>query len=521
MFFKNVIQVGSVTLVSRILGLIRDTMIALFLGASSSSDAFVIAFKLPNTFRRLFAEGSLNPVFVPIYSELLYKRPREAQIFASEIFTILTVLLIVLIAVVEIFMPQFTMLFAPGFKTAYPKQFDLAVNLTRITLSYLLFMSLSALYAAMLNSLKKFALAAALPFILNISIIGFLLLSKVNDLGLGSAYFGCFGIAFAGFVQFLIISLRVKQLGLWPRFCWITRLHQGTKDFFRRVLPTIISAGTYQINIFIDLTIASWLAGGSITYLYYADRLSQLPLAMIGIAMSTVIVPYISNGESTIKEARAIKTNAILYSMLLGSACAAAFLVLGQQIVIMLFNYGKFDLYSASQTYKVLCFYAIGLMPNVVIKIVVAIFYAKKETRIPFYVNLGTLVLNTILCIILSRRIGVCGIALATCISSIVSVVVLLMILFKKRYLTVSTTFWLELMKGLAVTAFVFGLYEVLIVLHLWDVSIRNHLRLTIYTLSMCVALAGAWFLGLKLVKSALYEEIFLGLFRNASKRRG
>lgn len=508
MFFKNVLRVGSITLGSRVLGLIRDTLMAVFMGASALSDAFLIAFKLPNTFRRLFAEGSLNSVFVPIYASLCYNDRAEARRFANEIFTRLLLIIILVIVLMEIFMPQVMVVLAPGFKKIHPVQYLHAITLTRITLAYLLFMSLASLYAAILNSFKKFAVVAALPIVLNICIISALLIHYYITTRYDAAYYACVGIALAGFLQFFILFLYLHKLKLLPKFRLFPKLTVHGKSFFKNVLPAVVSAGTYQLNIFVDLTVASWLSTGSITCLYYADRLTQLPLAMIGIAMSTVLVPYISSRMQDKQEVASIKRNSILYSTLLSIAAAALFLVMGKEILTMLFNYGRFSMEGVVKTYGVLCFYAVAIIPNVLLKIIVSIFYAERDVKLPFYTNLLVLVINIVLCVLLPRYMGAKGIACATCISCSIGVIIMFNILVKRRYLIVLPSFLNELFKGMMAICIVFLLIYVAKYLIFNYVDATNRITFIVITLSTCVVSAFLCLFALKVVKSSLYSEL-------------
>lgn len=519
MFIKSILKVSFFTFISRILGLIRDTTTAVFLGASAYSDAFIIAFKLPNVFRRLFAEGSLNSVFIPIFSNLINTEKEEARKFSNEIFTILFISLFIIIGIMEIIMPSVLVLFAPGFKTYHKEEYDLAVTLTRITMPYLLFISLASVYASILNGFKKFSMVALMPSILNSSIIGCFLFSSIYNFGLDNSYFGCLGIILGGLCQFITMFLCAYRLNWKLVFVKLNKMSEATKSFFKRVLPVVITAGIYQINIFIDLTIASWLGGGSITYLYYGDRLNQLPLAIIGIAISTVIIPFIVGNKSKHQDTSKLKANAILYAIVLSLPAVFAFLVLGKEIVTVLFQYGKFNATSASYTYYVLCCYSLGLIPNILIKIIVAIFYAESDGKTPFYVNVGILIFNTLLAIALAIYFGVIGIALATSISSSLSVIILGTLLSKKKLITIGKAFVKETLVAFAATCFIFG------ILFLIKDSIINFFKLyfgyTGFIISfflLMIFTAMFWIITLKLVKSESYSNMTSLLKKKVSK---
>lgn len=507
MFIKSILKVSLFTLISRILGLIRDTTTAVFLGTSAYSDAFIIAFKLPNVFRRLFAEGSLNSVFIPIFSNLIStEKEQDARKFSNEIFTILFISLFVVIVVMEIFMPSLLVIFAPGFKTYHKEEYDLAVTLTRITMPYLFFISLASVYASILNGFKKFAMVALMPFILNINIILCFCCSSIYNFGLDNTFFGCFGITLGGVCQFILMFFCAYKLNWKLVFVKLNKISEATRSFFKRVLPVVITAGIYQINIFIDLTIASWLGGGTITYLYYGDRLNQLPLAIIGIAISTVIIPFIVGNNSKQQDNSKLKANAILYAIILGMPAVFAFLILGKEIITLLFQYGKFNAISAKYTYYVLCCYALGLIPNILIKIIVAIFYAESDGKTPFYVNLGILIFNTILAIIFAIYLGVVGIALATSISSLLSVIILGRVLSKKKLIQIHKDFIKEVLLAFVATVVVFGIIWLIKspIINLFKLYF-GYAGFIVSLFLLMAATAIAWVTGLKLVKSDFY----------------
>ena len=280
---------GFYTIISRLLGYLRDVLIAIFLGTSFIADAFFVAFRIPNTFRRLFAEGTFNAAFVPSYSSELVKSKTKSNNFANEIFNLLFVGLLFLVLIIEIFMPAFVGLIAPGFVDENEK-IELAIDLTRITFPFLLFVSLSSFFAAILNSHNKFAAASAAPIILNLILIGILFFGKyLND---NLAYYLSYGVSIAGLLQLIFLYKFVKKyysIKLNFRF----NLNKKVKVFFKKLLPSIFSSGVTQINILVGTIIASFQAG-AVSYLYYADRIYQINLAIAGIAIGVVILPQLS-----------------------------------------------------------------------------------------------------------------------------------------------------------------------------------------------------------------------------------
>ena len=277
------------TLISRILGYVRDILIAIFLGTSIYADAFFVAFRLPNTFRRLFAEGTFNAAFIPSYAAVKIESKSKGKKFADDVLSSILLILLFIVTIVEIFTPYLIYIIAPGF-TENQAKFDLAVELTRITFPFLLFVSLSSFFAGILNSNNKFAAAAAAPIILNIILISSLIISHYLKLDFSKQL--SYGVTLAGLIQLLfLIYVTLKYYK--PDLVLNLKLSSKVKFFFRKLLPSILSSGVTQINILIGTIIASFQSG-AVSYLYYADRVYQINLAIAGIAVGTVSLPVLS-----------------------------------------------------------------------------------------------------------------------------------------------------------------------------------------------------------------------------------
>ena len=280
---------GFYTIISRLLGYLRDVLIAIFLGTSFLADAFFVAFRIPNTFRRLFAEGTFNAAFVPSYTSELVKNKSKSKIFANEIFNLLFLGLFFLVLVIEIFMPTFVGLIAPGF-VKNTEKIELAINLTRITFPFLMFVSLSSFFSAILNSHNKFAVASAAPIILNLILIGILFFGNyLND---ELIYYLSYGVSIAGLLQLIFLYKFVKKFYV-IKFNFKFKINNKVKFFFKKLLPSIFASGVTQINILVGTIIASFHAS-AVSYLYYADRIYQINLAIAGIAIGVVILPQLS-----------------------------------------------------------------------------------------------------------------------------------------------------------------------------------------------------------------------------------
>ena len=280
---------GFFTLISRILGYLRDILIAIFLGTGALADAFFVAFRIPNTFRRLFSEGTFNAAFVPSYSSEIIKGTKQSNDFANSIFNLLFLGLLFLVLLVQIFMPGFVSIIAPGFVGDFEK-INIAINLTRITFPFLFFISIASFFAAILNSHNKFAAASAAPIILNIVLIIILFLS--NFLGDELVYYLSYGVSFAGILQLLFLFKYVSKFYS-LKFNFRIRINKKVKIFFKKLLPSIFSSGVTQVNILVGTIIASFQAG-AVSYLYYADRVYQINLAVAGIAIGVVVLPQLS-----------------------------------------------------------------------------------------------------------------------------------------------------------------------------------------------------------------------------------
>ena len=416
------------TIISRLLGYIRDILIAVFLGAGPVADAFFVAFRIPNTFRRLFSEGTFNAAFVPSYSSLSIKKKSEN--FANSIFSLLILGLFSLVLVVEIFMPIFVFLIAPGFEGDYEKM-ELAITLTRITFPFLLFVSLASFFSAILNSHNKFAVSSAAPIILNVLLIGVLIFGKIlND---QLVYFLSYAVTISGIIQFIFLYFFVKKYYL-PNFKFSINIDNKIKLFFKKLLPSIFSSGVTQINILIGTIIASFQAS-AVSYLYYADRIYQINLAIAGIAIGTVVLPQLSKHVKNKKKEKIdlIQNKALELSLFLSIPAAIALLIASEEIISSLFGYGSFDKESVKNSAKALFYFGLGLPAFSLIKVFSTFFFARHNTETPFYISLISVLLNVLISVNLFKEVGFLIIPIATTISSWFNAIVLLILLKKKK----------------------------------------------------------------------------------------
>ena len=430
---RSIATVGGFTLISRILGFLRDILIAAVLGAGAGADAFFVAFKLPNLFRRLFAEGAFSMAFVPMFAgQAEEKGISEAQKFAEAVFSVMFWFLLVFTIVVELAMPWIMVVFAPGFIDE-PGKFDLAVALTRITFPYLLFISLVSLMAGVLNSMGRFAAAAATPILLNLCLIGAILgLANYTET---PSHALAWGVAGAGAVQFIWLFMACGREGVWlrpPR----PRLSENVKTLIRRMLPVALGAGVYQISLVIDTVIASLLPTGSIAYLFYADRVNQLPLGVVGVAVGTALLPLLSRQVRAGDDGAALhsQNRALEFSFLLTLPAAAALMVIAGPVIRVLFERGAFGAPETAATAAALAVYAIGLPAYVAVKALAPGFFAREDMATPVKISVACLMVNLVLNIILMGPFKHVGIAMATAVSSWLNAGLLAYVLHKRGY---------------------------------------------------------------------------------------
>ncbi len=439
------------TLISRLTGYLRDILIAIFLGAGPIADAFFVAFRLPNTFRRLFSEGTFNAAFVPSYSSELNKSKKSAKLFANNIFNILFLSLLAIVFIIEIFMPLFVALIAPGF-TEDSEKLEIAINLTRITFPFLLFVSLSSFFSAILNSHNKFAAASATPIVLNIILILVLLFGKYLSDQL--VYYLSYAVTFAGLVQLIFLIFFVKKYFI-PKISFKFKNNKNIKLFFKKLFPSIFSSGVTQINILVGTIIASFQAN-AVSYLYYADRIYQINLAIAGIAIGTVLLPslskYINSKNNT--KIDFIQNKSLELSLFLSLPAAAALLIASEEITSALFGYGSFNINSVNNSAHALFYFALGLPAFALIKVFSSFLFARHNTKTPFHFSILSVLLNIFISIYFFNKIGFIIIPIATSISSWFNTFLLLFYLLSKKYFSFYKNFPIKFLNILLVSSF-------------------------------------------------------------------
>jgi putative peptidoglycan lipid II flippase len=431
---KSVMTVGGWTMASRILGFGRDMLIAALLGAGPIADAFFVALKLPNLFRRLFGEGAFNAAFVPAFSGLLAAEgPATARQFAREAFALMTFWLGVITVVGEIFMPNLMTVLAPGF-AGTPEKFALAVALSRITFPYLILICLAALVSGVLNGLERFTAASASYVLFNVISIACMIWMTPYVATVGHAL--SWGVTISGVAQLGVLLWAVRRAGM-PITLPRPRLTPPMRLLMRRMAPGLVGAGVTQLNLAVDVIIASLLPAGTVSLLYYADRVQQLPLGVIGTAVGTAMLPMMSRQVRAGEAAAAIATQnrAIEYALFLTLPAALALVVTAWPIIWALFGHGAFDAESARLSSQALAAYAVGLPAFVLVKVLAPGFFARGDTATPVRIGIASVVLNLALNIAFMVPLRHVGPALATSLAAIFNVGGLAVVLARRGHL--------------------------------------------------------------------------------------
>ena len=428
--------VGGYTMASRVLGFARDILIAALLGAGPVADAFFVAFKLPNFFRRLFAEGAFAAAFIPLFTRILAEDgAAAARRFAERVLSVLIAVLLVFCTAMQIAMPWAMHLFAPGFADD-PEKFDLAVELARIAFPYLLFVSLVSQLGGVLNALDRFAAAAAAPILLNLSLILCLvgLAPALETPGHALAW----GVFAAGIVQFLWLIEACRRAGVTFRLPR-PRPTPAVRRLMAKILPGAVGAGVQQINLVIGVILASLLPTGAVSYLYYADRVYQLPLGVIGIAIGTALLPLLSRQLRAGDEAggRASFNRALEYALLLTLPAAAALATVPEPIVAVLFERGAFDARATAATARALAAFALGLPAFVLVKVLAPGFFAREDVTTPVKIAGVSVAANIALSVALLAPLQHVGLALATSAASWLNAALLAYVLHRRGQLRI------------------------------------------------------------------------------------
>ncbi len=407
------------TMLSRISGFVRDVVLSNFFGAGAIADAFFVAFRIPNFFRRLFAEGAFNQAFVPVLARYRDGDREELITFIRVMTGNLALTMLVVVGLGILIAPGLIMVFAPGFRDQ-PEQFALARDMVRITFPYLGFISMTAFAGAILNSHHKYAVPAFTPVLLNLSLIG--------SIFFAAGYFSqpvfalAWGVVFAGLAQFLFQFPALKSLGLvvMPR---VSTSHEGVRRVGGLLLPAIFAASVNQINALIDTMLASTLMTGSISWLYYSDRLLELPIGLVAVALGTVLLPNLSrlDSEENLSGFRETLDWGLRVGGFFALPAAAALYVLALPLISSIFMHGALTELDARMAALSLQAFAAGLVPLVAVKVLAPAYFAQEDTATPFRIGVVAVIVNVALNLLLYRIMGHVGLALATSAAAMVN----------------------------------------------------------------------------------------------------
>jgi len=429
--FKAATTVGGWTAISRILGMLREILMSHYMGASIISDAFLVAFRFPNFFRRFFAEGALNSVFVPQFSGKLSSEGLvSAKKMAADVFSVIAWFLFAFVLLIEFLTPYVIPIIAPGF-SGTPERVELAITFTRITFPYILCMSLTALLAGILNSVDRFWAASAAPILLNFTMIFALLMTPYTEISSGTLL--SISVFIAGILQlgWLYWSCMRQGLAVPLHMPYLT---DDVRRVMRKMLPGMIGAGVMQINLLISQQLASFLPVGSVTYLHYADRLYQLPMSIFGVAIGTALLPGLSKlwlAEDT-KQALDLQNKALTFALFMNMPAAVGLIVLSHPLIALLFGHGKFSEADVAQTAPALAAFATGLPAYVAAKVFTTTFFARNDTKTPVKVAGFAILGNILLNLCLMPFFQHVGLALATSIAAYGQVIALAILLHKR-----------------------------------------------------------------------------------------
>jgi putative peptidoglycan lipid II flippase len=430
--YRNFLSVGGFTALSRLTGFARDLMIGAVMGVGPLADAFVVALRLPNQFRAIFGEGAFNSAYVPTYSRVLVAQGHEAaNRLASRVFTLLLLSQIVLLIAALVYTDELVALIAPGF-SEHPEKFALAVGMTRITFPYLAFITLATLHSGTLNAHGYFSAAAFAPVLLNVFVAGFLALAFLFP-NAGEA--ACWGVFVSGIAQLALLMVEARRRRVLERLA-VPRLDPDVKQFFAALGPAVIGSAGQQIAILADTILASLLPNNANSSMYYAERLYQLPLGVIGVAAGTVLLPEMSRrlAAGDVRGAAAAQNRSIALTFALAAPFLVAFLILPEETMRCAFLRGAFTAQAARGSAAVLAAYGLGLAPMVLIRSAVASFQSRGDTTTPMLCFFAGLAFNLALKLALYQPLGPAGLALATATGAWINFALLIALGMRRRW---------------------------------------------------------------------------------------
>lgn len=517
-FKRAFFTVGGLTMLSRLTGFVRDVLAANYMGAGMLADAFFIALRLPNLFRRLFAEGAFTISFVPMFTGELQKNKEEAKKFAEEALSVLLAALLPFTAIIMIFMPWIMRVITPGFEG---EKFDLAVSLSQITFPYLLPVSLAALLGGVLNGLGRFAPYAAAPVAFNLVQIIALLFFRETFGTVAHAL--SWAVTLSGVVQLVWMAFSARRAGF-SLSIRLPRLTPRIKKLLRLIGPGAMGAGVMQINIFIDMVLASLLPTGAVSYLAYADRLYQLPIGVIGIAIGTALLPFLSqavreDGPRALSE----QNRAIEFGLYLGVPAAVAFALIAEPIMAVLFERGAFTPEVTRATAWALAAYALSIPAYMVNRVLTTAFYAREDTRTPFRISLKTVIVNIVISFAAIQFFlrtdqaehGYIALALATALTAWLNLALLARALIKKGHFAADAALR-KTLAGIGISAAVMAVVLIVLSDLLWG-YFRSSTVPELLALGVLIGAGGAVYLALAHITGAQRLDHVLKLLKRKS----
>ncbi len=487
-FFHSFFTVSFYTFLSRILGFLRDILIAKYLGSTVIADAFFVAFRIPNFFRRVLAEGAYSAALIPVFSGIVLesKDDSEAADFFENTMSMLLIVTVPLCVLFYFAMPYIIQVLAPGF-SANKEAYDLAVHFGKIIFPYLIFISLVAHFTSIINVHEKFAAGAFVPAILNISFVLslFFLTPHLSSAGHALAY----GVLIGGILQFVFMYRAVLEFYK-PRLR-LPKINNKIKNFFTLFFPGFIGSGVIQLNIIIGTIIASFLPVGAISHIYYADRLNQLPLAIFGIALGIVLLPRLSKAikQNNQTDINSIQNRSLEFSLLIALPSAVGLYVLAYPIIHILFERGAFVQEDTFFTANVLSFFALGLPAYIIIKILVTCFFAREDTKTPLYISIISVISNIFLSLMLIQSMREMGIATATAISAWINAGLLYLILLLQKKIILDSLFFKNTIKIIVATiilAFVASYLHTTLFIQINDISMLTKIIYLMVIIGIC-----------------------------------
>ena len=502
--FKSTAIVSSMTMISRILGFIRDMMFARFFGADSGTDAFFVAFKIPNFLRRLFAEGAFSQAFVPVLSDYKEQGSKQAlRNFIDRTAGTLAIILMVTTIIGMLAAPYLIMLFAPGFAWE-GEQYDLAVQMLRITFPYLFFISSVAFAGGILNSFGKFAVPAFTPVFLNLCLIAAAIwLAPLMDKPVVALAWGVF---FAGAVQLVFQFPALRRLGLVPRLRFGFK-DSGVKHILKLMVPALFGVSITQINLLLDTLIASFLATGSVSWLYYSDRLVEFPLGLFGIALATVILPSLSKNHAADDMESFSKSLdwGLKLVILIGAPASLGLMMLAGPMISTLFQYNEFGVHDVAMAGRSLMAYSLGLLGFILVKVLVPGFTSRKDMKTPVRFGIYAMIANMGLNIALVFPLAHAGLALATSLGAFFNASLLLFALLKSGVYLPSMGWRIYILRIILATASMTALLY-----HFVDASLWLHWGIVdrAVNLAMWIGLGGALYAAVLLFSGLRFRHL-------------